>query len=73
MTAPDLASLRLPDAATVLLAGRHPAVEISEALIIAYWLYSRDDAAALYHYTQAHAQFRKLAADLGYTVQWVAK
>ena len=61
-------TITLPTEAVDILAGRHNAVAISEALILAYWLHGRSDSAALHHLRAAHHEFAVLADAMGYTI-----
>jgi hypothetical protein len=62
-------NIKLPENPIKLLDGHHPAGQIVESLIVAYWLFnSRDDATALYHLKTAHENMHRLADALGYTL-----
>ena len=61
-------TITLPTEAIDILAGRHNAVAISEALIIAYWMHGRSDPTARHHMIEAHREFARLADALGYTI-----
>ena len=61
--------IKLPEDTIKLLDGHHPAGQIAESLIVAYWLRnSHDDSAALYHLKSAHESMHRLADALGYTL-----
>ena len=51
-----------------LLAGKGNADAISERLIVAYWLFGRDNESAIYHWSEANKNFAALADALGYTI-----
>lgn len=59
---------QLPATAIELLDARGGGREIDESLILAYWLFDREDSTALFHFNKAHEQFAKLAAEMGYTI-----
>jgi hypothetical protein len=58
----------LPAKAIDLLSGIGPALDISQALHVAYWMHGRDDGCALHHWDWAHEQLAALADALGYTI-----
>jgi hypothetical protein len=60
--------IKLPEDKIKVLDGHHPAGQVAENLIVAYWLHTRDDSTALYHLKAAHESMRKLADALGYTL-----
>lgn len=59
---------QLPATAVEMIAAKGDGSAIDESLILAYWLFGRDDYAALFHFIKAHEQFAKLADALGYTI-----
>jgi hypothetical protein len=61
-------NIKLPEVQTDLLDGHHPAGQIAESLIVAYWLHNRDNSTALYHLKAAHESMHRLADALGYTL-----
>jgi hypothetical protein len=61
-------NIKLPEDKTKVLEGHHPAEQVAESLIVAYWLHTRDDGTALYHLKSAHESMHRLADALGYTL-----
>jgi hypothetical protein len=43
--------------------------EIAESLHVAYWLDGENDSTRDYHVGRAHAEFAKLADELGYRIE----
>lgn len=62
----------LPENSTDVLAGRYEAEQINARLNAAFWLHGRDNATALFLLNEAHAEFAKLASEMGYTLVPVA-
>ena len=61
-------TISLPKDAVAVLAGRHPAQQISYNIAAAYWLHGRDNDTALFLWNNVHTDFAQLADALGYTI-----
>ena len=68
-TSPALTNqIALPATSVEMLAGRHEAQQIVEAVSAAFWMFAQDQDTALFLLQRVHADFAELAKALGYDV-----